>query len=256
MTTALAVEWLKFRRSAIARVATVAIALVTPTMSVGLVSLARSDLLTGPSKDKFAIALVGTANEAHLALANQVLAVAMVLSAGLVSAWIFGREFVDGTVGSLFGLPVARREIALAKTVIAATWSVALCAVATAATLVASWVAAPETMDSTIIRHAATVFGAGAIMGLLGLPFGWLAIRTRGYMGAFGGLIFVTAFGQLSAAVGWGYWVPYVVPALWAGAGGADAAALVTPWELGFALAFAVAGGVVTVDAFRRVRVS
>jgi hypothetical protein len=75
-------------------------------------------------------------------------------------------------------------------------------------------------------------------------------------MGAFTGLIFVTAFGQMAAAIGWGYWVPYVVPALWAGAGGADAAALVTPGELAFALAFAVAGGIATIEAFRRVRIS
>ena len=75
-------------------------------------------------------------------------------------------------------------------------------------------------------------------------------------MNPFTGLILVTVFGQMAAAIGWGYWVPYVVPALWAGAGGAEAAALVTPWELAFALAFAVAGGIVTVAAFRRVRIS
>jgi ABC-type transport system involved in multi-copper enzyme maturation permease subunit len=256
MITALSVEWLKFRRSPMPKVATVLVGVLTPLMAVGLVTLARSDLLSGPSRDKFAVALIGTPSEAHLALENQVLAVAMVLCGGLVAAWLFGREFVEGTLGSLFGLPVSRGTIGLAKASIAAAWSVSVAAFATLATLLVSWALSPATMDGHIVRHALTVFGAGAIMGLLGLPFGWLAILTRGYMGPFTGLILVTAFGQMAAAIGWGYWVPYVVPALWAGAGGAAAAALVTPWELAFARAFAVAGGVVTVAAFRRVRIS
>ncbi len=256
MKTALAIEWLKFRRATISRAATVLAGGLTPLMAVGLVSLARSDLLNGPSKDKFAIALIGTVGEAHLALEIQILAVVMMLAGGLLSAWLFGREFVDGTIGSLFALPVSKREIALAKSVIVAAWSLAVAALATAVTLLASWAVSPGTMTGGVARQAAVVFCAGAITGLLGLPFGLVAILGRGFLSAFTALIIVTAISQMLASIGWGYWVPYVAPALWAGAGGADAAAGVGPEHLAVAVAFALLGGAATIAAFRRVRIS
>jgi ABC-type transport system involved in multi-copper enzyme maturation permease subunit len=254
--TALAVEWLKLRRSTIARVATVLAGVGTPAIAVGIVALARSGLLQGPSRDKFAIALVGTVSDAHLAVETQILAVVMMLGGGLLAAWLYGRELVEGTLGSLFALPVSRREIAAAKAILAAGWSVAAAGLGTALTLLASAVVSPATMDAGVLRQAAIVFGAGTLMGLLGLPFGLVAIATRGYLGAFTALLVVTAASQILASIGWGYWVPYVAPALWAGAGGADAAAAVRPEHLALALCFAVVGALATVASFRRVRIS
>ena len=256
MKTALAVEWLKFRRASIAWVSTLLAGLVTPLMAIGLVSLARSNMLDGPSKDKFAMALLGTVGEAHLALETQILAVVMTLAGGLLAAWLFGREFVEGTIGSLFGLPTSRRDIAIAKAAIVATWSVVTSAVATGVTLLASWAISPDTMTPGLLRHGAVVFGAGAITGLLGLPFGWVATVSRGYLAAFATLIGVTAASQMIASIGWGYWVPYVALALWAGAGGPEAAAGVEVVHLVFALVFAAVGAVVAVGAFRRTRIS
>jgi ABC-2 type transport system permease protein len=254
--TALAVEWLKFRRSAIARVATLLAAIGTPAIAIGIVALARSGLIAGPSRDKFAIALVGTLSEAHLALETQVLVVVMMFAGGLVAAWLYGREFVEGTVGSLFALPVSRRDIAVAKAILAASWSVLAAGLATGLTLLASAAISPATMDGRVLGQAAVVFGAGAMTGLLGLPFGLVAIATRGYLGAFTALVVVTAASQILASIGWGYWVPYVAPALWAGAAGADAATAVRPEHLALTLSFALVGAAATVASFRRVRIA
>ncbi len=111
-------------------------------------------------------------------------------------------------------------------------------------------------MTSAVVRHAVVVFLAGVVTGLLGLPFGLVAILGRGFLSAFTALIIVTAASQMLAAIGWGYWVPYVAPALWAGAGGADAAAGVQPVHLLAAAAFALVGAAATIEAFRRVRIS
>ncbi len=256
MRTALTVEWLKFRRSTIAWASTLIAGLATPLIAIGMVSLARSDLLSGPSKDKFAMALVGTLGEAHVALETQVLAVVMMIGGGLLAAWIFGREFVDGTVGSLFALPTSRRDIAVAKSAIVAAWCVAVATLATTVTLLGSWIVSPETMTADVAHAGAVTLGAGVLTGLLGLPFGWVATASRGYLAAFTSIVVVTAMSQMLASIGWGFWVPYVAPALWAGAGGAATAAAVGPQHLAWAAAFAAAGAAATIAAFRRARIS
>jgi ABC-type transport system involved in multi-copper enzyme maturation permease subunit len=256
MRTALAVEWLKFRRSTIAWASTLLAGLATPLMAVGLVALARSDLLSGPSKDKFAMALVGTVGQANVALETQVLAVVMLIGGGILSAWIFGREFADGTVGSLVALPTSRRDIAVAKSLIVATWCVAVAVIATALTLAVSALVSPATMNADVARAAAVTLGAGVLTGLLGLPFGWVAIATRGYLAAFTSIVVATALSQMLASIGWGAWVPYVAPALWAGAGGSAGAATVGPAHLALAAAFALAGAATTVAAFGRFRLA
>ena len=45
------------------------------------------------------------------------------LAFGVVGAWLFGREFTDGTITGLFGLPVGRGTIAAAKLAVYAAWA-------------------------------------------------------------------------------------------------------------------------------------
>jgi hypothetical protein len=255
MSVALAIEWLKFRRSAIARVATAFAGLVSPALVLGMVALARTNLVAGPSRHKFALALLGTRCDAHLALAAQALPVVMMLSGGLLTAWIFGREFVEGTLSGLFALPVSRAQTGLAKTTIVGAWSVAMALSATLLVVAASALSSPSCIDVSVLESAAKVCACGTIMGLLGLPFGLVAVSTRGYFGAFAALLLATGVSQLLASIGWGRWVPFVAPALWAGAGGAEMAATVRPMHLLFALSFAVSGALGTVYLFRRVRI-
>ena len=61
-----------------------------------------------------------------LAGAAQIIAVVSILGFGIVLAWIFGREFADGTITGLFTLPVRRAKIALAKLAVYALWAVSV----------------------------------------------------------------------------------------------------------------------------------
>jgi ABC-2 type transport system permease protein len=256
MSAAFAIEWLKFRRSTIVLAATVLAGVGSPAMALGIVSLARSKQLTGPAQAKFAIALAGTEWEAHFALEAQILAVIMMLGGGLIVAWLYGREFVDGTFASLFALPISRTAIGLAKALLAASWSLATALLATLLTLGGSALVSSSPMDAAVLENAGSVFGGGAIMGLLGLPFGLVAVWTRGYFGAFAALLMATAASQIVASLGWGHWVPFVAPALWAGAGGPDVAATVRPIHLAVAVGFALTAALATVAWFRRLRIA
>ncbi len=253
MRTALALAFATFTRSVTARVCTALAVLATPVFATAMVWLSRSGLVTGPSAVKFEPLADGPAAVAAATLSGQILTVVMVLATGFAAAWLFGREWADGTFGGLFALPVNRSTVATAKMVVLAAWVLACTVLAVALTALGIALAhGPLTGDAltTLLRAAV----AAALMGALGLPFGWVAVRFRGYLGAVGGIIAVTAVSQILAGVGLGRWVPYVAPALWAGSGGADAARTVGALQLGWGLVFAGLGAAAAVHAFARAR--
>lgn len=254
MNTALALTWATFSRSLTARIATALAALAAPALAIGGVALARSGTVTGPSAAKFAPFATGTFAHASSLLVGQILTVVMVLAAGFVSAWLFGREWADKTIGSLFSLPVSRASIAWAKVAMAAAWVLACVTFAVGASTVAVAVADGPHLDATMWRALGLDWVAGTMMGLLGIPFGWVAVVTRGYLGALGGIIGVTAVSQILASLGVGRWVPYVAPAVWAGAGGDQASSGIGAAHLVWALAFAGLGAWAAVRAFARAR--
>jgi len=254
MTTALALTWATFSRSLTARIATALVAVFAPAFAIGGVALARSGAITGPSAVKFAPFATGTFAEASSLLLGQILTVVMVLAAGFVAAWLFGREWADKTIGSLFSLPVSRTAIAWAKVSITSAWVIACVTFAVGAAALAVATADASHLDVATWRSLGLDWAAATMMGLLGIPFGWLAVVTRGYLGALGGIIGITAVSQILASVGVGRWVPYVAPAVWAGAGGDQASSDIGAAHLLWALAFAVLGAWAAVSAFARAR--
>jgi ABC-2 type transport system permease protein len=98
------------------------------------------------------------------------------------------------------------------------------------------------------------VWVAGLMMCGLALPFGWVAVKLRGFLGAVGAIIGATAASQILASLGVGAWVPYVAPSLWAGAAGPDAASAVTTLALAGAIAFSALGGWALIRAFASAR--
>ena len=250
--TALAVEWMKFRRSIVARLATGLVVIATPVFSLGTVWLARAAVLDGPNAAQFAVYRQGTVSEAQLLAAGRIMCVAILIASGFVAAWLVGREYADHTIGSLYALPVTLRAVAMAKITVTTVWVIACATTATALTVVASAVTDMGGMTAIVWRQAATVVVATILMGLLGLPFAWVAVATRSYLGAVGAIIGVTAVSQILASLGMGRWVPYVAPAIWAGAAGPDAARDVGTVHLLLSLAAAVLGAAATIRAFDR----
>lgn len=252
MSTALAVEWMKFRRSTVARLATALVVVATPLFSLGTVGLARAAVVDGPNAEQFAVYRQGTVNEAHMLAAGRILCVVILIAAGFVAAWLFGREYADHTIGSLYALPITLRTMAMAKITIAAAWVVACVVTASTLTVAGSAVVDFGGMTADVWRQAATVVVAASLMGLLGLPFAWVAAATRGYLGAVGAIIGATAVSQILASIGVGRWVPYVAPAIWAGAGGADAAGGILTVHLLWSLLIAILGASAAIRAIDR----
>ena len=119
MRTAIAVEALKLRRSLVGIIATIAIVGGTIALLAGITAA-----LASGNAQMLAKAGPGATRDwtGLLSSATQITAAGGLLGFGVVLAWLFAREFTDGTITGLFALPVGRGRIAIAKLIVYAMW--------------------------------------------------------------------------------------------------------------------------------------
>jgi len=164
---------------------------------------------------------------AYVSILLQGTAAAGAVIFALITTWVFGSEFSNRTNTELLALPAPRGAIVAAKFVLIALWTSAL------ALLIC--------LEGLAVGHLVRIPGWSAGMGwnLLGalgaitfltfmlMPLvALLASAARGYIAPMGWAFFTLALAQIAAVLGWGDWVPWSVPALLSGAGGAEASVL------------------------------
>ena len=222
-TAAVRVELLKLRRSRTGWITALAFALVALVDGLFMVILkdpaaARSWGLLG-AKAQLTVSVADTPTA--LGFLAEATGIGGLFIFGLVFIWVFGREFTDRTVKDLLALPVGRTTIVAAKFTVAAAWCLML----------AAWTGALGVVVVTGLRlpdaGAGTVWSAllrlllTAIMTIaLVAPFALLASVARGYLAPVGGILLATFLGQIVAALGYGGYFPWAVPALYAGISG------------------------------------
>ncbi|QOR69421.1 ABC transporter permease [Ruania alkalisoli] len=149
-------------------------------------------------------------------LAAQLTAAGALIAFGVVLSWLVGREFADGTITSMFALPVARPAIMLAKFVVHLAWVFAVALVFAAilavvgVTLGHGMPRAPE-LASLGRQVLLTV-----LTGLVAFPAAWAATLGRGLLPGIAATIGLVVCGQVMAIAGVGAWFPVAAPALWA----------------------------------------
>jgi ABC-2 type transport system permease protein len=220
MRRAVRVEWWKLRRSRVTLVATALMGVLLPAMGLGFYSVAVNGG-TGSMADKAAALIVGEGWVGYLGLVDQITAVALFLGAGVVVAWVFGREHADRTFPSLFALPVSRGTTAAAKFVVLAVWLITLCIAVCAVALILGLAAGVAPFEGDVVwaglgRLLTISIGAG----VLSLTMGFVASIGRGYLPAIATLILIIAAAQVAVLFGTGGWFPFAVPGLLAVAGG------------------------------------
>jgi ABC-2 type transport system permease protein len=239
----LEVEYLKCRRAPVMWVVSAVIGVAVPLLATAAILAVRSDA-SGTFAIKAASFVHGTEWPDLYSVASQVLSVAGLLAFGIMWSWCFGREFAEGTVVSLFALPISRQNIATAKLVVLGLWGALICV----ATIVV--VVALGFVIGLGARSDAMDFWRPALVGLLtvlnALPLAWVASVRRGYLAAFGALLGVVVTTQLAVAAGAGAWIPFATPSLWAGMGGDAAADSVTAAQLLLPVAVGLLGAVAT----------
>lgn len=151
----------------------------------------------------------------------QAVAVAGAILFGIITAWVFGREFTEKTVKEILALPTSRESILTAKFLVTLIWTLALTAwVFLLGLLVGSLVSIPGWSTDLLRSAIFDVLGAG-ILTIALLPFvALIACIGRGEFPPIGWIVLTVAMAQVAAITGWGDWFPWSVPALFSGAAG------------------------------------
>jgi ABC-2 type transport system permease protein len=151
----------------------------------------------------------------------QAVAVGGAILFGIITAWVFGREFTERTAKEILALPTPRESILAAKFLVTLVWALALTIwVFLFGLLVGSLVVIPGWSTDLLRSAMLDVLGAGLLTIAL-LPFVALfAGIGRGEFPPIGWLVLTVVLAQVAAITGWGDWFPWSVPALFSGAAG------------------------------------
>lgn len=217
---ALSAEWLKIRRSK-APLATAVVFTAVPAIAALFMLI-----LTDPARAR-SMGLLNqkaqlsglTADWAGLLeFLSQVIAVGDLIVFAFIVAWVFGREFTDGTLRYLLALPVGRTTIVLAKFTVVAVWAALLSLWLLVLFGVVGWaMALPGWSGPVVVEGVATSMLAAALMLLVTTPVALVACLGHGHLPAVGSAIGALVLAQLAAALGWATLVPWSVPAVAAG---------------------------------------
>jgi len=214
---ALAVEWIKFRAAPVSIVTSV-------LLVVGLMLISLASVLAVGGSSAFAAKAAAVSTDRGWAGlfdgATQISSVASLLAFGVVTGWMFGREFTDGTVTALYGIPVSRPAVAAAKFTVVAAWMCAMALSLTAAVVTGGWLLGFRGSSGEVAALAGKLLLVTLLTGLLALPCACVATTGRGYLAAIGAVIAVVVLAQVAVIVGIGGWFPFAAPGLWAAAGG------------------------------------
>ena len=139
----------------------------------------------------------------------------MLLLAFIV-AYIFGREYAEGTAKNLLALPVDRAWFVVAKLVVAAVWWLVLVVAVLAESFALGFVLGLPGFSASVAEGAVgnSVLAAG-ISFLLVPVVAWVTTAGRGYMAPIAFALASLALGDLFSHTGWSMWFPWsIVPSL------------------------------------------
>ena len=161
------------------------------------------------------VAYAATDWHAYFQLFNQMVAAGGFFFFILTVSWIFGREFVDGTLKDLLAVPVPRSSIVLAKFILAVIWSAALAIVIFIVGLcVGALIKLPGGSPGLILQDSALLLTTSCLVILVVLPFALFASIGRGYLLPMGLAVLMLMLTNLVAILGWGEFFPWAIPGL------------------------------------------
>jgi ABC-2 type transport system permease protein len=159
---------------------------------------------------------------AYLSMMTLVVGVGGMLLLAFVVAYVFGREYAEGTAKNLLALPVGRHWIALAKFAVALLWWLVLVAAVVCEALVIGLALALPGFSAGLLgatlRDVVLVTCAAY---LLAPPVAWITVLGRGYLPPIGFALATLALGDVFSHTGWAAWFPWSVVPLFVGAVGA-----------------------------------
>lgn len=147
-------------------------------------------------------------------LLTMVVGLAGMLLLAFIVAYVFGREYAEGTAKNMLAVPVGRHWFVLAKFAVSLLWWVMLVlAILSEAFVVGSALRLPG-LTAEVALHALhdTLLAAG-IAYLLVPVTAWITTYGRGYMPPLAFALSMLALGNVVSKTGWADWFPWsIVP--------------------------------------------
>lgn len=154
---------------------------------------------------------------AFLELYGQLIALAGFFLDIMIIAWVFGREWSDGTLKDMLAVPVRRGNIVLAKFAVMAAWSGLLALLIFVFGLLAGGVLGlPGATPGLLLAGSLRLLLTGLMAILVTLPFALLASAGRGYLLPIGIAVLTVMAANILAVLGWADYFPWAVPAMFA----------------------------------------
>jgi ABC-2 type transport system permease protein len=173
---------------------------------LGLVS-AKADL----------VAYAATDWSSYIGLTSLVIAAGGFFFFILVVSWVFGREFVDGTLKDLLAVPIQRSSIIMAKFIVIGIWSFMLTLVILVFSLtVGALINLPSFSKEVIIEGCSHLVTTALLVMVVSTPFALVASIGRGYLLPLGAAVLMLMGTNIMAIAGWGETFPWAIPGLFA----------------------------------------
>jgi len=170
----------------------------------------------------------------------------------VIAAYVFGREYAEGTAKNMLALPVARHWFVAAKLAVVFVWFAALTAVALAETFAVGAALRLPGFSAAVVAHGVgDVLLASTVAFLLVPVVAWIATLGRGYLPPLGFAIMMLILGNVLGATGWGKWFPWSIVPLFAGVAGPQVETL-APGSLVVVALTSAAGTAATIIQLRR----
>jgi ABC-2 type transport system permease protein len=157
----------------------------------------------------------------YLGMLTQMIGIVGGLVLAVIAAWVFGREYSEGTAKNMLALPVPRPWFVLAKLGVALVWWLALVvAVLAEGVAVAAALHLPGFSPGVLAGGVRDVALAAGVGFLLTPAVAWVATLGRGYLPPLGFAMVTLVLGNVFGATGWGKWFPWSIVPLFAGVAG------------------------------------
>jgi ABC-type transport system involved in multi-copper enzyme maturation permease subunit len=168
-----------------------------------------------------------------------------------IVAFIFAREYVEGTAKNLLALPVGRHWIVLAKLAVAGVWWAALVvAVVVETLLIGLAMALPGFSWAVMGGGVRDVVVVAVVVFMLAPIVAWIATLARGYLAPLGFALAMLVLAQVFGKTGWGPWFPWSIVASFVGSVGGRVAPVAAGSLVVVVLAF-LAGVAATIAQLR-----
>ncbi len=167
------------------------------------------------------------AGEAHwpsyFNLIAQIIAVGGMLIFGFVTSWTFGREYTDLTAKDLLALPCSRAFIVIAKFMSIFITDILLSTHVVILGLLIGWIIDLPQWSSTILINGLIILIVTTVLTqALCTPVAFFASYGKGYLAPTGFVVFMLVLSQMVAAIGYGEYFPWAIPAVYSGIAGVE----------------------------------